>query len=118
MIDSLSSILYELSKAIDTWNKWVPNHMSSVKTVSTSHGDVKLLHPPEELMETIHSLLPLGLVRYIPTLKAGADHGIVVKRGEKELFCIKRQLVDYDEEQSKTTSYVEEPLLKIYCKKQ
>ena len=33
----------------------------------------------------------------------GADFGLVVKKGETELFAVKRQLVDYDEKQSQVS---------------
>jgi len=77
--------------------------MASMKTVATPQGEVKLLPPPVELLDTINAFFPLGIVRYIPA-QQGADHGVVIKRIESELFAVKRQLVDYDEKQSKITS--------------
>lgn len=76
--------------------------MSSMKTVSTPQGEVKLLRPPVELLDAIHTFLPLGMARYMPA-QQGADHGLVIKRGESELFCVKQQPTDCDEEQSKIT---------------
>ncbi len=76
--------------------------MSSMKTVSTPQGEVKLFSPTVELLDSIRSFLPFGIARYTSS-QQGADFGLVIKRGEDELFAVKQQPVDCDEEQSKVT---------------
>lgn len=76
--------------------------MTSKKTVSTPHGVVNLLTPPVELLDTIRAFFPLGVARYIPA-QQGAEHGLVIKRIESELFAVKQQPVDCDKQQSKVT---------------
>lgn len=68
--------------------------------VQTPNGDVKLLAPPVELLRTIRSFLPFGALRYVPP-KLGADFGLVMQCGEQELFAVKQQPVDCDDQQSK-----------------
>ncbi len=76
--------------------------MALLRTVSTPQGEVKLYSPTAELLDTIRSFLPFGIARYT-TPQQGADYGLVIKRGEDELFAVKQQPVDYDEEQSRIT---------------
>ncbi|MBI5846635.1 MAG: hypothetical protein HZB31_01535 [Nitrospirae bacterium] len=76
--------------------------MTPMKTVSTSKGEVKLFPPTVELLESIRSFLPFGIARYTSTYQ-GADFGLVIKRGEDELFAVKQQPIDYDEAQSNIT---------------
>jgi hypothetical protein len=76
--------------------------MTSMKTVSTPQGEVKLLPPSVEILDRIQALLPFSMARYIPAHE-GADYGFVIKHGESELFCVKQQPVDCDEQQSTVT---------------
>ena len=70
-----------------------------MNTVHTSQGDVSLLAPPVELLRTIRSFLPFGLVRYHPA-QEGADFGLVMQCGDQELSGTKQQPVDCDAQQS------------------
>lgn len=49
-------------------------------------------------MRTIRSFLPFGAIRF-DTPQKGADYGLVFQCGKRELFGIKRQPVDCDEQQ-------------------
>lgn len=71
-----------------------------MNTVQTPKGEVRLQAPPVELLRTIRSFLPLGALRYVPR-KRGADFGIVMQCGKQELFAVKQQPVDCDDQQSK-----------------
>jgi hypothetical protein len=71
-----------------------------MNTVQTPKGEVKLLTPPVELLRTIRSFLPFGALRYVPP-KRGADFGLVMQCGEQELFAVKQQPVDCDDQQGK-----------------
>ncbi len=70
--------------------------------VSTPKGDVKLLPPPVELLRTIRFFLPFGAVRYHPP-QHGADFGLVMKCGDREVQAVKQQPVDCDERQALVT---------------
>lgn len=73
-----------------------------MNTVSTPQGEVKLFSPPSELLRTIRSFLPFGAVRYLPPQR-GADFGLVMQCGERELYGVKQQPADCDEQQSKVS---------------
>jgi len=61
-----------------------------MKTISTQFGDVTLLEPPAELLQTIRSFLPFGLIHNSPP-EQGADYGLVMECGELELLGIRQQ---------------------------
>jgi hypothetical protein len=67
--------------------------------VSTPQGEVNLYPPPVQLLNAIRSFLPFGAVQFHEQQK-GADFGLVVKCGDRELYCVKQQPVDCDERQS------------------
>lgn len=71
-----------------------------MKTLHTPQGDVNLLPPPIELLRTIRSFLPFGGVHYNPPLQ-GADFGLVMQCGEREIYGVKQQPVECDEKQSR-----------------
>jgi hypothetical protein len=73
-----------------------------MKTLQTPQGEVKLLAPPVELLRAIRSFLPFGAIRYVPP-ERDADFGLVMQCGEQELFAVKQQPVDCDEQQSKVS---------------
>lgn len=53
-----------------------------------------------ELLRAIRSFLHFGAFHYVPPQRK-ADFGLVMQCGERELFGIKQQSVDCDEQQSK-----------------
>lgn len=67
-------------------------------TVSTPKGEVTLLEPPVELLRTIRSFLPFGAFRYDPP-QDGADFGIVMQCGDREVHAVKQQPVPCDKKQ-------------------
>lgn len=69
-----------------------------MNTVSTSQGEVKLLEPPIELLSTIRTFLPFGLIGYDPP-QNGANFGIVMQCGDQEVYAVKQQPVPCDEQQ-------------------
>lgn len=71
-----------------------------MNVVQTPHGEVKLLTPTVELLRAIRSFLPFGAIRYVPP-ERGADFGLVMQCGEQQLYAVKQQPVDCDEQQSK-----------------
>jgi len=73
-----------------------------MKTISTPQGEIVLNDPPVELLRTIRSFLPFGAIRYLPP-QEGADFGIVMQCGDREVFGVKQQPVDCDEKQAYTT---------------
>ncbi len=68
-------------------------------TVHTPQGEVKLLDPPVELLKAIRFFLPFGAVRYEPP-QDGADFGLVMQCGDKEVFGVKQQPVPCDKKQA------------------
>ena len=73
-----------------------------MKTISTPQGEVVLNDPPVELLRAIRSFLPFGAIRYLPP-QEGADFGIVMQCGDREVFGVKQQPVDCDEKQAQIT---------------
>lgn len=71
-----------------------------MSTVQTPKGEVKLLAQPVELLRAIRSFLPFGALRYVPP-ERGADFGLVMQCGEQELFAVKQQPLDCDDQQSR-----------------
>jgi hypothetical protein len=69
-----------------------------MKTINTPEGEVNLLPPPAELKRSIRSLLPFGAFRY-ETPANGADYGIVMQCGEREVYAVKQQPVPCDEDE-------------------
>jgi hypothetical protein len=67
--------------------------------VSTPQGEVKLYPLTAKLLQSIHSFLPFGAVKYHPPQK-GADYGIVLKCDSRELYGVKQQPGDCDQQQS------------------
>lgn len=70
-----------------------------MKTIVTPRGEVVLNDPPVELLRTIRSFLPFGAFRYLPP-QHGADFGLVMQCGERELYAVKQQPVDCDKQQA------------------
>ncbi len=65
------------------------------KIIRTPQGDVRLISAPAEIIELVDQLLPLGLDRFSAT-QYGADYGIIVQRGDKEMFGVKQQPPECD----------------------
>lgn len=70
-----------------------------MKTISTPQGEVILREPTAELLRAIRSFLPFGCVHYVESQK-NADFGLVMKCGKVELFAVKQQPADCDEDQA------------------
>lgn len=70
-----------------------------MNTIQTPRGEVKLLPPTGELLRAIRSFLPFGAYRCAP-MECGAEFGLVMQCGERELFAVKQQPVDCDDQQS------------------
>lgn len=66
--------------------------------VNTPQGPVELRPPTTELLRAIRSLVPFGVIRYA-TPQRGAHFGLVMQRGQRELFAVKHQPADCDEQQ-------------------
>lgn len=76
--------------------------MMNINNIHTHQGSVALQKPPIELTRAIRSLLPLGAVRF-GTPQRGANFGLVMQAGERELFAVKQQPTDCDVEQAGIT---------------
>jgi hypothetical protein len=72
-----------------------------MKTVATAYGSINLHSPPTAVLSAIGSWLPLGVVRYAPPVN-GADYGLVMQRGHRELHALKQQPADCDRESGLT----------------
>lgn len=73
-----------------------------MNTIRMPKGEVTLTDPPVELLRAIRSFLPLGAIRYVPP-QEGADFGLVMKCGDRELIAVKQQSADCDEGQARTS---------------
>lgn len=76
-----------------------------MKSVSTPQGEVALIPPPIELLRVVRDYLPFGATRYVPP-QQGADFGLVMQCGEREMFAVKQQPVDCDEQNGHLTYQV------------
>ncbi|HVK58459.1 MAG TPA: hypothetical protein VM735_06755 [Candidatus Kapabacteria bacterium] len=68
-----------------------------MKTITTPQGELQLVPAPAKLLSTINSFLPFGVYGF-KTPQNGANYGIAMQCGDQEVFCIKQQPVDCDEE--------------------
>jgi hypothetical protein len=67
-------------------------------TIANQFGEVTLLEPPTELLATIRSYLPFGLIHNDPP-EQGADYGLVMQCGELDLLGVRQQPEDAPYEQ-------------------
>lgn len=67
-------------------------------TVNTPHGPVALLPPSIELLRTLCHFLPFGGMGFTEP-DHGAMFGIVMQCGERELYAVKQQSVEFTEEE-------------------
>ncbi len=73
-----------------------------MKMVHTPQGEVWLHEPQVEMLRAIRAFLPFGAVRY-SSPQNGADYGLVMQCGEREVYGVKQQPVDCDEAQSRVS---------------
>jgi hypothetical protein len=66
-------------------------------TINTPKGEVTLVEPEPSRLRNLRRLLPLGAVRFGES-KNGAQFGIVMKCGVKEVYGVKQQPVDIPED--------------------
>lgn len=65
--------------------------------IRTAAGIVTLKDPAEEQLMDVGRYLPLA--GPLPGKPGGADYGIVMKQGGRELMAVKQQVVDFSEDQ-------------------
>jgi hypothetical protein len=65
------------------------------KIVKTAEGNVKLVSPPAELLRAIRAFLPFGLLGFDEPQR-GANYGLVVQCGERELRGVKAPVLPQD----------------------
>src|ERR1035441_9312084 len=61
-----------------------------MKTISTRFGEVTVLDPPADLLQSIRSFLPFGLIRNDPP-EHGVDYGLVMECGLEQLMGVRQQ---------------------------
>jgi hypothetical protein len=66
------------------------------KIVSTQLGDITLVEPPIELLQTVRRFLPFGAARYVPP-QEGADFGIVMQCGSREVRALIQKSPELEE---------------------
>lgn len=69
-----------------------------MRTIETPEGPFQLHGTPAELRLAIRSLLPFGAFRYAQPPGPGAENGLVMQCGRRELFAVKQQPADCDSE--------------------
>jgi hypothetical protein len=70
----------------------------ALRTITTQFGDVTLLKPPAELLQSIRSFLPFGFIHNDPP-ERGVDFGLVMRCGDMELMGVRQQPEDAPYEQ-------------------
>jgi hypothetical protein len=68
-----------------------------LEIVSTSHGDIALVEPPIELLQAVRRVMPFGAARYA-TRCEGADFGIVMQCGEREVMALNQRSPELEEQ--------------------
>jgi hypothetical protein len=71
-----------------------------MSTINTPQGQLELLAPPADVLRSIRSLLPFGIVRF-PNAHEGAHYGLVMQCGDKEVYGVKQQPVPCDKKQGR-----------------
>jgi hypothetical protein len=69
------------------------------QNVSTPQGDVSLIDPPIELLQSVRRYMPFGAARYLPP-QANAEFGLVMQCGDRECHFVKQQPTDCDKKQA------------------
>jgi hypothetical protein len=64
--------------------------------ISTAQGDIAFVRPPIELLQAIRRFMPFGATRYVPS-REGADYGIVMQCGDRELMALTQQSPELEE---------------------
>lgn len=72
-------------------------HAAFSMTIHTPSGEVSLVEPDPARLRNLRQMLPMGAVRFGEP-KNGAHFGIVMKVGEREVYGVKQQPPDFQEE--------------------
>ncbi|MBS1738286.1 MAG: hypothetical protein JSS98_17020 [Bacteroidetes bacterium] len=67
--------------------------------IQTSRGSIDIQKPDTPTLERLQSLLTFGVFPFKQTFH-GADFGIVMQCGEKEVYCLKQQPIEVEEKQA------------------
>lgn len=68
-----------------------------MKTIQTPKGDVEILEPTVALLRRLRAVLPFGICQ-IPPTPEGARFGFIMQCEEQEVFCLKQQPVERENE--------------------
>jgi hypothetical protein len=63
--------------------------------IQTNKGTVELFEPSNEIIRRLNELTPYGITRLNQVID-GANYGIVMKKGEQEVFCLKQQPLEIE----------------------
>jgi hypothetical protein len=66
-----------------------------MRTIVTPSGSVKLMDAPVEVLRLVRGFLPFGAARFA-TPQHGADYGLVMQCGTREVYAIKQQHPDFE----------------------
>ena len=68
-----------------------------MNAIQTNKGTVELFEPSNETIRRLNELMPYGITR-LNQVVDGANYGIVMKNGEKDVFCLKQQPLEIERE--------------------
>lgn len=67
--------------------------------IKTKRGDIAIQKPDTNTLERLQNLLTFGVLPLKQTFN-GADFGIVMQSGEKEVYCLKQQPLEVEQAQA------------------
>ena len=90
--------------------------MDLVTKIKTPKGSLDVYEPEIEVLRRLQTLLPYGVMPFDETVN-GADFGIVMDCGGKEVFCLKQQPLEVERNQAEELFGLQHLLIvEAYCR--
>ncbi|TAN13338.1 MAG: hypothetical protein EPN37_13795 [Chitinophagaceae bacterium] len=84
--------------------------------IQTARGSIAIQKPDMATLKRLQNLLTFGVFPFNQTLD-GADFGIVMQCGEKEVYCLKQQPIEVEEKQAHINFQMHHiMIMEAYCK--
>gem|GEM_PF-2415326 len=84
-------------------------------TIQTNKGSIEIIEPDSEMIKQLNELLPWGLDQFEETVN-GVKYGIVMQKGEEEIFCIKQQPLEVERKDAERLLHIQHLMIvDAYC---
>lgn len=87
-----------------------------MKKIQTTKGSVDILKPDAATLNRLQELFTFGIIPFKQTFN-GADFGVVMQCGDKEVFCLKQQPLEVEEKQAHQIFQLQHlMIMETYCR--